>query len=221
MSTASAMSDSNHTQAQERDGELVDVSVDGQVRDMTPAGLERMRAGDAEAARLFDAIYRERLHRFCWGYLRNAEAADDAVQDVLHNVLRASDVPTHLRAWIYKIARHHCSNVLRSQARRRDGTVLTAPSQVDAALTGQLTRLVREEDLAQVRDLVLQLSATHQEVLRLRYVEGLAYAEIAEVLEVAASIAKSRVFEAMKKLREAVAQMERREESGEDGPSTD
>jgi RNA polymerase sigma-70 factor (ECF subfamily) len=72
-------------------------------------------------------------------------------------------------------------------------------------MSGHLTHLVKNEQASQLAALVQSLPEDQQEVLRLRYVEDLSRAEIADVLEISESIVKSRLFEGLKKLRDASA----------------
>ena len=89
----------------------------------------------------------------------------------------------------------------RLSIRRREAQELPAASFLEAALTGQLTGLVRDEQRQRLRELLAGLSEEHREVLRLRYVEELSRAEIAGILELPESVVKSRLFEGLKKLR--------------------
>jgi RNA polymerase sigma-70 factor (ECF subfamily) len=143
--------------------------------------------------------------RFCWGYLQNLDDAEDAVQDIFVSALKAGEVPDNFRAWLYRIARNHCLNLLRSRGRRRDKGMLPSDSWLAGAQTGPLSRLVKAEDRSRIAHLVAALPGKLQEALRLRYAEGLSRAEIAEVVEVPESLVKSRLYEGMKKLREHTA----------------
>jgi len=73
-----------------------------------------------------------------------------------------------------------------------------------------LTRLAKRELRSRTSHLVDALPVSQQEVLRLRYTEGLSRAEIAEVLEIPDSLVKSRLFEGLKKLREHPSLLEDR-----------
>ena len=179
-------------------------------RELTSSLVTRLRQGEAEAGALLDDLYRDALFRFCWGYLGSTEEAEDAVQDICFKVLSAKDVSDAFRPWLYKVARNHCLNVLRGRAKRKDGHRLPAPSQVCDALTGHLTRLANDELQSRVRELVNTLSEAQREALRLRYVEDLSRAEIAEVLDLPESVVKSRLFEGLKKLREQASLLEGR-----------
>ena len=170
--------------------------------DLTPSLVLRLRQGDSAAGALLDEIYRQKLIRFCFGYLGDAEAAEDVVQDVFCKVLEDHTIPDNFRAWVYRISRNRCLDVLRTRARKKESHQLPSESQLDAEITGNLTRLVRCEQKARLRHLLAGLPANQREVLRLRYTEDLSRAEIAEVLSIRESVVKSRLFEGVEKLRQ-------------------
>lgn len=173
----------------------------------TLALAARLREGDQAAVHDLHNRYRDALVRFCWGYLGTIEEAEDAVQEILYKVVSTAEVPDFFRPWLYKIARNHCLNAQRERAARHDRAALPAASQVYLALTGNLTRLVRDEEQARLVECVQRLPETHREILRLRYVEELSRAEIAEVLELPETLVKSRIFEGLKKLRDQAAEL--------------
>ncbi len=168
---------------------------------LTPTLVARLRDGDARSGELLDHLYGEKLVRFCAGYLGDPTEAEDVVQDVFVKVLRNDAVPEHFRAWIYKICRNRCLDVLRARGRRKDDQALLTHAPYTADLTGQLTRLVREERHEKLRRLLDEMPTAQSEVLRLRYSEGLSRAEIAEVLDLTESVVKSRIYEGLERLR--------------------
>ena len=174
----------------------------GPPQDLTPSLVAKLRQGEAEAAGLLDRTYRTSLIRFCVGYLGHYEEAEDVVQDVFLRVLGSETVPDRFRAWIYRIARNRCLDLLRARVRRRDDQGLPTESQIQMDLTGYLTRLVKREREEHLRRLLAELTANQREVLRLRYAEDLSRAEIAEVLEIPESYVKSRLYEGLEKLRQ-------------------
>mgnify|MGYP001560519400 CR=1 FL=1 len=178
--------------------------------DPTPSLIAGLRTKAPEAAAELHRLYREALLRFCWGYLGRMEEAEDAVQDISFKVLSATDIPDAFRPWIYKIARHHCLNLVRQRAARKDGAALPAASQIYEALTGQLTQLVKDEARSNLAEMVQALEESQREVLRLRYVEDLSRTEIAHVLDIPESVVKSRIFEGLRKLREHASRLEER-----------
>lgn len=169
--------------------------------DVTPTLVARLRRGDSGAGEMLDRLYREKLIGFCHGYLGTREEAEDVVQAVFCRILQASVVPENFRAWIYKICRNRCLDERRYRARHpEDGSIPTA-SQLDARLTGQLTRMLRDERWERLRRLVEELPVDQREVLHLRYAEGLSRSEIAEILEIEPKLVKSRLYHGLEKLR--------------------
>lgn len=178
--------------------------------DATASLIARLRVKGQDAGAELNRLYREALLRFCWGYLGRLEEAEDAVQDVTCKVLSASDIPDDFRPWLYKITRNHCLNLLRQRAHRRDAQNLPGASQIYDALTGQLTKMVKNEARSQLAEIIQTLEESQREVLRLRYVEDLSRTEIAEVLDIPESVVKSRIFEGLRKLREYASRLEER-----------
>lgn len=176
--------------------------------DLTASLVLRLRRGDSAAGVLLNDLYREALVRFCRGYLGRQDEAEDAVQEISFRVLTAKTVPEAFRPWLYKIARNYCCDVARRRARRIDGAELPAASQIVDVLTGHLTRMVQNERRSRLADLVRTLSAEQQEALRLRYVEGLTRAEVAEVLDISETGVKSLLFRGVQFLREQAALFE-------------
>ncbi len=169
--------------------------------DLTPTLVSRLRGGDPEAGKLLCDLFHPPLMRFCFRYLASEEEAEDVVQEVFLRVLKNDALPENFRAWIYKIARNRCLDVIRSQGRRRDDQAMPTASHLDADLTGCLTRLVRREQRAHLRRTLAELPESQREVLHLRYAEDLSRAEIAEGLELPEPVVKSRLYEGMVKLR--------------------
>ena len=183
-------------------------SPDSAADDQTRLLVEKLRASDAFAGTLLDQVWRGPLMRFCYGYLGHPEDAEDAVQEVFLRVLRAAEVPSNFRAWLYRIARNHCLNARRDRARRNAGAALPPESQIALDETGLLTRLVRQELRSRLGQLLAALPETQYEALRLRYVERLARAEAAYVLGIPESVVKSRLFEGLQRLRQHTSLMD-------------
>jgi len=169
--------------------------------DLTPSLVIRLRQGDEEAGALLQRLHGPALLRFCRGYLNNEADARDAVQEIFLQVLKVSVIPDRFRPWLYMVARNHCLKLLRTRRRKPPPAGLPTGSQLPQDATGQLTRMARAELQEKISRLVADLPEAQSEVLRLRYGENLSREDIAEILQIPASLVKTRLFEAMKKLR--------------------
>lgn len=170
--------------------------------DLTPTLVVRLREGNAAAAELLESLYRQRLLRFCMGYLGNREEAEDVVQDVFCRVLESTAVPEYFRAWIYEICRNRCIDRLRSRDRRPDDEPMPSSEYFAAHLTGNLTRLVKKEQRARLWERFASIPAEQREVLILRYTEGLSRSEISKVLGIPENLVKHRIYNGLERLRE-------------------
>ena len=140
------------------------------------------------------------LRRYARSLLREPAAADDLVQDCLERVIshwhqRRADGDT--RSWVFTILHHLAMNRLR-QAKRRgwhgpiedtDESVFARPAAQEAAL--------RRRDLLKGLE---ALSEDQRSVLLLVAVEGLSYAEVAQVLDIPVGTVMSRLARARQKL---------------------
>ena len=93
--------------------------------------------------------------------LGDAAAAEDAAQDVLVKALSARSVPESVRPWLYRIARNHCLNLLRSR-RVRAEQAFPSSAPFAESRTGHLTRLVRAENEAELLERVDEAQADGQ-----------------------------------------------------------
>jgi len=158
----------------------------------------RMRAGDDAAGRAFEARLRTRLEAFCRGYVGDADAAGDLAAEVIARLLAQEEAPARVEPWLFRVARNLCLD-----ARREHGLRAGEPSssELAASLTGPLTRLARVDERRALERRLERLSEEERELLRLRYVDELGRRAIAELLGWPATRVKSRLFEALRKLR--------------------
>lgn len=146
-----------------------------------------------------DGELRQRLLRYCRSLLGSSELAQDVVQDVCCTALTVTTEPRHPRAWLYRVARNRCLNLLRRK--KRAGTVLPLCQDPPNNDTSLVSRLANRELRSRLGFLLENLPANYREPLQLRYIEGLTRNEIASVLNLTESVVKSRLFEGLKKLR--------------------
>ena len=135
------------------------------------------------------------LRRYAWSLLRNAEDADDLVQDCLVqalNRLRSDLAISAVRPWLFTIMHNLFVSRWRTKQRRErmsgDGTE-SAEVAVGPEQEGALTR----RDLMAGLD---QLTEGQREVLLLVSVEGLEYREVASILDVPVGTVMSRLSRA-------------------------
>ena len=124
-------------------------------------------------------------------------AAEEMCQDVLLSCYRHAEslrAPEAFGAWIFRIAH----NVLRARFRCMRREVSTVPM---AGIRGDIGSSPQFSFAGfELSDLLAGLSEEEREILALRYLDGFAYEEIGEILDIPAGTAKWRVFDAKRKV---------------------
>jgi RNA polymerase sigma-70 factor (ECF subfamily) len=175
--------------------------------------VERWRSGDGQAFEQLVRRHQRRVFGLLHRMLGDRDEAEDATQDTFLNLHRHGHrfrQESRFSTFIYRVAVNAALNRRRSLGRRRAhldaladeqsaGSALpTAPrGPEDAAAGDEVKRRVQRE--------LVGLPPTLRGPLVLYDLEGLSYAEIAEVLQVAEGTVKSRIHRARMALRERLA----------------
>lgn len=169
--------------------------------------VERAQRGDRDAYEALARASAPRLYRTARRIVRDADGAEDAVQQTLVEMWRELPSlrdPDRFEAWTYRIVVRFCLE--ESRRARRTGVreihiQETEPARADAIadsdLRDQLDRALRE------------LSREHRAVVVLHHYSGLSLGEIAEILGVPYGTVGSRLHHATRALRASIAAGER------------
>jgi RNA polymerase sigma-70 factor (ECF subfamily) len=143
------------------------------------------------------------LRRYARGLLRDAEDADDLVQDVFERVLGRWHLRQagSLRPWIFSILHNLAMDRLRQRARRGSAATLESVPESQLAVSASQEGQVEQRDIL---GLVQSMPEEHRSILLLIGVEELSYAEAAEVLRVPQGTVMSRLSRARERLRRMV-----------------
>lgn len=126
---------------------------------------------------------------------------DDLVQETYLRLWNYRDryVPTaKLSTFLFTLARQVRIDALRAESRRLTREKDWAEARPDIIDSSSVSVDARED----VRWALAQLSPEHREVIEFGVFQDLPYAEIAEILEIPLGTVKSRMFNALKKLKE-------------------
>lgn len=135
-----------------------------------------------------------RLRRFARSLARDAADADDLCQTALERALKAEaqwQAGTRLDSWMYRIMRNCWIDEARARTRRSE----TFVGEEAGATVGDddASRIEARVDLANVDKAMAALPDEQREVIALILVEGLAYKEAAEVLDLPMGTVTSRL----------------------------
>jgi RNA polymerase sigma-70 factor (ECF subfamily) len=163
--------------------------------------VERAQQGDRDAFAVLASEAVDRLYAIARVVLRDADRAEDAVQETLVRCWR--DLPTlqqpeRFEAWLRRLLMHAITDEFR-RGRRFDAKVRVLhmePTETDRA---------RElEDRDQLERGFQRLSPEHRAILVLRHFQGLSLPEVADALGIPVGTAKSRLHYATDAMRAAL-----------------
>ena len=179
--------------------------------------IEKLKRGDAAA---FEKLVNERsgeIYGLLYRLTENGEEARDLTQETF---LRAFQSISHfrgesdLRTWIYRIAINQARNRWRWwRRRRREATVSIDEPEIGggrlglvATLKSPTARDPEQHTLQNERERALQkalsgLRRVYREAVVLRDIEGFAYEEIANTLNISVGTVKSRLARGRQELR--------------------
>lgn len=168
--------------------------------------ISRARGGDREAFGELVEQYRDNVYRLAYRMCGNAYDADEAAQEAFVAAWRA--LPNFrgdakFSTWLYRLTTNAAIDVMRREKRHQtvgDGEMIEVADDADSP---QET-VERTEQQEAVQEALATLSEEYREVLLLRYMEELDYAEIAEVLQLPSGTVKSRINRAKAALKNAL-----------------
>ncbi len=151
-----------------------------------------------------------RLRRFAYGLTGSIDEGDDLVQTTCERAIRHIDTwqpGTRLDSWMYRIARNTFLNALRAKQVRADH--LQSLDRDELGRVDGARAMEARLTFAAVRDFVGRLPEEQRSIVLLVCVDGLAYKEVAELLDlpigtVTSRLARARI--ALKEFADGVAQ---------------
>ncbi|MBI2682811.1 MAG: sigma-70 family RNA polymerase sigma factor [Acidobacteriales bacterium] len=183
--------------------------------------VAELRTGSEEAFAWLVAQYQQPVYSLVYRILNDPSDAADTTQEVFLKVFRGIqrfNGQSSLKTWIYRISVHEASNHRRWWSRHKrqeasmespiggdEGSLLTLEDTlVDGAYT-PFDACMHEEIRARVEAELRQVQEPYRTAVVLRDIEGLAYEEIAEVLEISLGTVKSRLMRGREALRKRLA----------------
>ena len=164
--------------------------------------IDRARRGDRAALGELVTEHYPRVYRFCARRLGD-DLAQDAAQETFLTVQRTIkrfEARSSFETWLLGIAHNHCRNLSRKKMRDpmslNDAFEKPTPDHAEQVVANEQLRCALEK-----------LSPEHREVVLLHEVEGLTYAEVAQIAGVPEGTVKSRLYHAFRNLRELMTEV--------------
>jgi RNA polymerase sigma-70 factor (ECF subfamily) len=184
--------------------------------------VAELKAGSEEAFAWLIATYHQPIYSVIARMLQNPADAADVTQDVFIKVFRGISGfhgESSLRTWLYRIALHEASNQRRWWSRHcrqevtmeaetghsADGQPLCIKDTLVDANESPFDLAAHEEIRTRVEAELREIPEPFRSALVLRDIEGLAYEEIAEILNVQLGTVKSRLMRGRAQIKARLA----------------
>lgn len=173
--------------------------------------VTQAKGGSQDAFEQLVKLHEKRIYNLALRMVGNPEDACELTQEAFLSAWRglpAFKMECSFGTWLYRLASNACIDYLRKEKRRRVVS-MTAVSEEDEEYQTEFpdlrynpeTALERREILDEIRKGLDSLSAEHRQILVMRELSSMTYAEIAGVLKLEEGTVKSRISRARVQLR--------------------
>jgi RNA polymerase sigma-70 factor (ECF subfamily) len=155
--------------------------------------------------------HKDRIHSYARGILRDSEDAKDVAQECLirlWNHRERVEPGAGCRSWLLRSAHNLCVDRLRRRSTHREVSHDDDATEPTDARPGP-ERLISSVEIAgRLEQALLDLDLRDRSIVLLREVEGLAYEDIASLLDLKIGTLKATLHRAREKLRNALVRVE-------------
>jgi RNA polymerase sigma-70 factor (ECF subfamily) len=175
--------------------------------------IEQSLQGHSAAFGQLVQLHQDRLYNAVVHLIGDRVEAEDIVQEAfVQAYLKLETFRRHsaFYTWVYRIAFNNA--VSRKRRKRVEASVDQTREQAGAepldSGDAPSDRLMREEQVRQIREALSQLSDEHRSILVLREIEGCDYEAMAEILGINIGTVRSRLHRARIQLRDKLKEMQ-------------
>lgn len=178
--------------------------------------IEAFRAGETGAFDTLVEAFRTKAYSLAYQWTQNRDDALDVCQDAFVRLYRA--LPqwsgrASVFTWLYRVIVNRAIDMKRKRVRRktvssdalRERSEHAAPEPKASGLSSPGRQASSHELEGLIREAVMALPTKQQQVFVLRHVEGLPLKEIAAIQQTSLGAVKATLFQAVRKLRAALA----------------
>ena len=179
---------------------MVPMSDSSPERDLIAAIL----SGQTDAFATLVRRHQDHVYGLCLSLMKNPSDAEDAAQEIFlktYRRLKKFRFESSFRTWLYRVAYHHCLDLLKARSRRPSES-LDALIEMRGDFVAEIpARMAPSPQADQARLALDALRPEERLVLTLREIQGLTYEEMRDALNISLDAVKSRLRRARDSLR--------------------
>ena len=180
-------------------GELDEPSLVAACLDGTPGAFD-----------LMVERHRRPVYQLCYRFCGNHEDASDCTQEVFlraYRGLKSFRGQSSIATWLYRIAVNLSLN--RAGARKLATEPIDVREHIDRRADSPAEQMLRQEQVARVREAITLLPRKQKAVLVLRMYQELSHQEIAAIVGTSVGAVKANVFHALRNLKKILGEESR------------
>jgi RNA polymerase sigma-70 factor (ECF subfamily) len=148
--------------------------------------VEKAIQGNVDAFGDLYMLYQQPIYRYIYFRLADEQDAEDLTEVVFIKAWEAlpgyRQLGYHFKSWLYRIAHNIVVDFHRQTQRQKQNQTVLYENLV-ATTEPLLAEIEKNEDLKKLAWAISQLSEDSQQVIVLRFIEGLGHKEIAEIMD--------------------------------------
>ncbi len=171
--------------------------------------IEKVLGGDANAFEELVLKYEKTVYNLALRMVGDRDDASDMTQEAFikaYGSLSSFRGDSKFSVWIYRIATNVCLDFLRSKSRKQQVSLTVSDDDEDAQLdipdpsSAPEQQLMQKMSMQSVEEGLKTLPDKQRQILVMRELGGMSYAEIGAALSLEEGTVKSRIFRARKRL---------------------
>lgn len=171
--------------------------------------IEKVLGGDANAFEELVLKYEKTVYNLALRMVGDRDDAFDMTQEAFikaYGSLSSFRGDSKFSVWIYRIATNVCLDFLRSKSRKQQVSLTVSDDDEDAQLdipdpkADPEQQLIKKISMQSVEEGLKTLPDKQRQILVMRELGGMSYAEIGKALSIEEGTVKSRIFRARKRL---------------------
>lgn len=171
--------------------------------------LNAIAGGDQKSMEVFYHRHSSAVYYFAFKTLNNGADAAEVMNEVMMEVWRKASTfsgKSAVKTWLLSIAHHKAVDTVRRKA-RHDATDEVPEQADDEAHCSLELAQAGAEDNDRVKKCMGELKDGHRQVVYLTFFEGLAYPDIAGILDIPPGTVKTRMMHAKNQLKACLARL--------------
>lgn len=167
--------------------------------------LIRAEQGDSEAFGVLYERYLPRIYSYVYYRTGNPHEAEDLTERVfqraISNIHRYQNMGVPFSAWLYRIAHNLVANWHRDRNRRQE---VSLEETIEARPSSEMpeTRMMENQELEALLKVIRRMPSERQQLLILKFVEGLSNAEVGIIMRRSEGAVKSLYHRTLLALRD-------------------